>query len=540
MPPFRSLRRPLLPLAPALLIALLTLTPLAIVLASLLQPGDAIRDHIVETLLWDLTLNTVWLLLGVGAGTLLLGVSLAWLTSACDFPGRRLFSWALLLPLAMPTYVLAFTLIGLLEFTGPLQTALRAAGWGQDWPDIRSRGGVIVVMALALYPYVYLLCRNAFATQGQRLLEAAQSLGLSPRQGFFRLVLPLSRPWLIGGLALVMMETLADFGTVATFNYDTYTTGIYKAWYSMFSLPAASQLASVLLLGALMLMLGELHMRQRRQYGAGRSQPLQRVVLRGWRAAAACGLCLAVLACAFIIPLVQLLVWAWGVMADDLDRRYLAWVGHSLLLAGSAALLVAFCALVLATVARRYPHWSSRLLTRLATLGYAVPGAVLAVGAFIPVAWIDNQLIALLRPLMDEPPTQIIKGTLLAMLVAYVARFLAVGYQPVDSALHRITRNQEDAARSLGLSGPRLLARLHLPMMRGGLVTALILVFVDVMKEMPITLMTRPFGWDTLAIRVFEMTSEGEWERAALPAVALVLTGLLPVILLSRHNENAS
>lgn len=535
----RNLLKHLLSISPALLISLMTLAPVLVVFSSLLQAPDDVWQHIVDTLLWDLASNTFWLMLGVSAGTLLLGVSLAWLTSCCEFPGRRLFSWALMLPLAVPTYVLAFTLIGLLEFTGPLQTLMRASGWTFVLPDIRSRGGVILVMSLALYPYVYLLCRNAFSTQGQRLLEVAQSLGLSRRQGFVRVVLPLARPWIIGGLSLVLMETLADFGTVATFNYDTFTTGIYKAWYSMFSLPAASQLASLLLLLALLLTLGELQLRQQRQYGGGRSQPMQRQRLSGRQALVASLYCLLVLAIAFVIPMLQLLYWAWQVASEDLDSRYLSYVGHSLLLAGSAALLIAATALVLATVARRHPHWSSRLLTRLATLGYAVPGAVLAVGAFIPVAWLDNLLIDLLRPLLHPLPTQIVKGTLFAMLVAYVARFLAVGYQPVESALHRITRNQEDAARGLGLSGVRLLWRLHLPMLRGGLLTAMILVFVDVMKEMPITLMTRPFGWDTLAIRVFEMTSEGEWERAALPAVALVLAGLLPVVLLTRQSENS-
>lgn len=535
-PQLGTLRR-LLPASPALVIALVTLLPIAVVFSSLLQPTDDVWRHIVDTLLLDLLLNTVWLLLGVAAGTLLFGISLAWLTSSCEFPGRRFFSWSLMLPLAVPTYVLAFTLIGLLEYTGPLQTALRELGLPAVVPDIRSRGGVIVVMSLALYPYVYLLCRNAFLTQGQRLIEAAQSLGLSRRQGFFRLALPLARPWIIGGLSLALMETLADFGTVATFNYDTFTTGIYKAWYSMFSLPAASQLASLLLLLAFVLMLGELQLRRHRQYSNPRSQPARRWQLHGWAAWGATLWCLTILLAAFVIPLLQLLLWAWQVMGEDLDQRYFAYIGHSLLLGACAALLVAATALVLASIARRHPHWSSRTLTRLATLGYAVPGSVLAVGAFIPVAWIDNQLIARLGPLLPGAPTQIIKGTLLAMMIAYVARFLAVGYQPVESAMLRITRNQEDAARSLGLHGVSLLRRLHLPMLRGGLATALILVFVDVMKEMPITLMTRPFGWDTLAIRVFEMTSEGEWERAALPAVALVLVGLLPVILLTRNSE---
>jgi len=289
---------------------------------------------------------------------------------------------------------------------------------------------------------------------------------------------------------------------------------------------------------ALGLMLAELRLRRGRQYNAaGRGDPALPLLLTGWRAWLASAWCVLILSTAFLIPLAQLLIWAWQVAATDLDQRYLYFVGHSLLLAGLAALLITAASLVLAYLARNNRHWGMQLLTRLATLGYAVPGAVLAVGAFIPVAWLDNLLIDSLRPWLSNPPTQIIKGTLFAMLVAYMARFLAVGYQPVESALQRITPNQEYAARSLGVSGLSLLRRLHLPMLRGGLLTGLLLVFVDVMKEMPITLMTRPFGWDTLAIRVFEMTSEGEWQRAALPSVALVLVGLLPVILLMRNSE---
>ncbi len=525
---------------PALLIALVTLLPVAVVLSSLTQPTGDVWQHLIDNVLADLVRNTLWLMLGVGICSGLLGVSLAWLTAACDFPGRRIFSWAMMLPLAMPNYVLAFTLIGLLEFTGPLQTWLRSIGDIGWFPNIRSRGGVILVMSLALYPYVYLLCRNAFLTQGRRMLEVAQSLGYSPRRGFWQLALPMARPWIVGGISLVLMETLADFGTVATFNYDTFTTGIYKAWYSMFSLPAASQLASLLLLLALGLMLAELRLRQGRQYNAaGRGDPALPLQLHGWRAWAASGWCLLILSAAFLVPLTQLLIWAWQVAAMDLDQRYLKFVFHSLLLASLAALLITAASLILAYLARHNRHWGMLLLTRLATLGYAVPGAVLAVGAFIPVAWIDNLLIDFLRPWLSNPPTQIIKGTLFAMLVAYMARFLAVGYQPVEAGLQWITANQEYAARSLGVSGLSLLRRLHLPMLRGGLLTGLLLVFVDVMKEMPITLMTRPFGWDTLAIRVFEMTSEGEWQRAALPSVALVLVGLLPVILLMRNSEKS-
>lgn len=523
----------------AWLIAAITLLPLAVVLVSLLQPQTDIWAHLTAFVLPDLLLNTVWLLLGVGVGSLLLGVSLAWLTAIYDFPGRKHFGWALALPLAMPAYVLAFVQIGLYDFTGPLQTLIREL-WGDSrWvPAIRSRAGVILTLTLALYPYVYLLARNAFQTQGRRALEAAASLGLSRRQGFWRVALPMARPWLVGGVTLALMECLADFGTVATFNYDTFTTAIYKAWFSLFNLTAASQLASLLVLAVLVLALLEQHVRGDKRYtSAGRLSQMRPERLRGWRAALAVCACLLVLGLAFLIPLAQLLWWAQSVAAEQLDLRYFGFIGRSLLLSAGAAGLVVVIALALAYAVRRKSGLGARLAARLATLGYAVPGAVLAVGVFIPIAWLDNRLIDAVRTLGWGEPTQLIKGTLAVMLLAYIARFLAVAFEPTQSAMQRITASQEEAAASMGLGRRAVLRRIHLPMLRGGLFTAALMVFVDVMKEMPITLMTRPFGWDTLSVRVFEMTSEGQWEMAALPAVAIVLAGLIPVILLALHTE---
>ncbi len=521
----------------ALLIALLTLVPVAVVLSSWFTPEREIWAHLVQYQLPQLLGNTFWLMLGVGLGVAILGVSLAWLTAVCEFPGSRLFSWALLLPLAIPAYVTAFVAIGLLDFTGPVQTLARE-WWGPvNFPSIRSRGGVIAVMVLALYPYVYLISRNAFLTQGKRALEAAQSLGLSPGAGFFRVALPLARPWIVGGMALALMETLSDFGTMAVFNYDTFTTAIYQSWFSLFSLQAASQLASLLIVFVLVVVLAEQQTRTRMHYTqTGKHSVQGHIRLRGARAWLASGFCLAVLALGFIIPVIQLLLWAGLVVEHDLDARYLDFFWHSLALAALAALLVGAVALLLSYSTRPGlglgpgSGLMPRLTARVATIGYALPGAVLAVGIFIPVAWLDNWLVA--AGWVQSP---LLQGTLVVMLLAYLIRFLAVAHSPIESQMQRITRSVDEAARSLGVHGINLIAKVHLPMLRGGLFTALALVFVDVMKEMPITLMTRPFGWDTLAVRVFEMTSEGEWERAALPAVALVLAGLVPVIFLTRQ-----
>ena len=517
-------------------IALLTIIPLLVVMASFLHPEPEIWQHLFEFVLPDVLKNTAVLIAGVSVGVLLLGVPLAWLTAVCQFPGRRFFAWALMLPLAMPAYVLAFVMVGFLDFTGPVQTLLREWTGSSAWfPRIRSTGGVILVMSLAFYPYVYLLARNAFLTQGKRALEAAQMLGMSRPQAFWKVALPMARPWLIGGMTLALMETLADFGTVSIFNFDTFTTAIYKSWFSLFNLTAASQLASLLVLLVVMILGVERWARGARRYH-GRIVAAERIVLsrgQGFWATAVCSL---VLAFAFVIPILQLIFWTLQVWRVDFDARYIGFIVRSLGISLLAGLIVTSFALWLVYIQRRYPAKITSLLVRLATVGYAVPGTVLAVGVFIPIAWLDNQLLPIAHALGVDT-FQILKGSVAVMLLALAARFMAVGFQPIDGAMQRISHNQEDAARTLGVSERGLLWRLHIPLLRGGVFTAVLMVFVDVMKEMPITLMTRPFGWDTLAVRVFEMTSEGMWESAALPSLLIVLAGLLPVILLVRKSE---
>jgi iron(III) transport system permease protein len=522
------------------LVAALVLIPVGTVLSSLFAPSGDIWQHLLETTLPGLLANTFWLVLGVASGTAVIGVSLAWFTAVCEFPGRKFFSWALLLPLAIPAYVIAFVALGLFDYTGPVQTGLREwldsdVSW---FPDMRSRTGVIIVMILAFYPYVYLLARNAFLTQGRRTLEAAQSLGFNRTQGFFKLALPMARPWIAGGVMLAVMETLADFGTVSVFNYDTFTTAIYKAWYALFSLPAASQLASLLIVIVFAAMVLEQQFRSRMRYAENRqSARVPRVPLMGWQARSVVCFASAILFLAFVLPVAQLGIWAASVFAQDFNQRYLEFLWHSLLLSSFAALLTCSATLLVVYAARRYPDPITRMAVRISTIGYALPGAVLAVGIFIPIAWLDNWLNKMALRLLDIEAGLIIQGTLFTMLVAYMARFLAVSHSPIDSAMQRITGNIDEAATSLGMNGWAMLKRIHLPMLKGGIFTAAALVFVDVMKEMPITLMTRPFGWDTLAVRIFEMTSEGAWEQAALPAVALVLAGLVPIVLFVRQTE---
>ncbi len=522
-----------------LVVAVLVIVPLSVLLFAWSDPAWDIWQHLRETLLSRLLLNTLTLVFGVSTGTLLIGISLAWLTGACEFPGRRIFSWSLLLPLAMPTYVLAFVSLGIFDFSGPVQSYLREwFGRGAWFPNMRSAGGVVLVMSLALYPYVYLLTRNAFRTQGKRALEAAQSLGCSPLGGFFRVVLPMARPWIAGGAALVLMEALADFGAVSIFNYDTFTTAIYKAWFGFFSLSAAAQLSSLLVAIVFVLVAIEQRLRKRMRFAQSRVAPqAERIQLTGGRKWLATAYCASILSIAFLLPALQLVSWSLEIFHEEFDSRYLELLSHSLILGLIAALLIAVVALLLAYAGRRHQDRITHGLIRTATLGYALPGTVLAVGIFIPIAWLDNQLIDLSRNLLGLEISRVFQGTILIMILAYMIRFMAAGFKSIDSAMHRVTTNIDEASRLMGLRGLKLLYKVHLPMLRGGIFTALTLAFVDVMKEMPITLMTRPFGWDTLAVKIFELTSEGEWERAALPALTLLLSGLLPIVLLMRQTD---
>ena len=521
----------------AFAVALLVLLPLSVLLFSWHEIDRQIWAHLWQTQLPRLLGNTLVLVLGVGVGVILLGVSLAWLTSLCEFPGRRWLDWALMLPFAIPAYVLAFVFVGLLDFAGPLQSLLRDwFGTGVRLPRVRSTGGVIIVLVLVFYPYVYLLARNAFLAQGKGLMEAARVLGLSPWRAFWRVALPMARPAIGAGLALAIMETLADFGAVSVFNFDTFTTAIYKTWYGFYSLTSATQLASLLLLAVMLVLYGE-----RRARGAVRpvnERPRGKALyhLKGGRALAASAWCGLVFACGFVIPVLQLLVWFWQRGRFDLDERYSALILHTLYLGGLAALITVCVALLLAFALRLAPTRLMRGAVGLANLGYALPGSMLAVAIMLAFSYLDRELVIPLSSWLGGAGKPVLLGSLSALLLAYLVRFMAVAYGPLENSLARIRPSLPEASRSLGVGGLGLFVRVYLPLLVPGTLSAALLVFVDVLKEMPATLLMRPFGWDTLSVRVFEMTSEGEWARAALPALTLVLVGLLPVILLIRRS----
>jgi len=524
----------------ACLLAALVAVPVAVIFASLLQPEQEIWSHLSQTVLSSLLANTFWLCSGVMVCTTLLGVSLGWLTGACSFPGRSCFSWALTLPMAMPAYVMAFIFVGVMDFTGPVQSLMRTLpGLEQTIIEVRSTPYVVLVMSLTLYPYVYLLSRSAFLSQGNKLMEAARTLGLGPWAAFFRVALPMARPWIVSGLALVLMETLADFGAVSIFNFDTFTTAIYKAWFGFFSIQAAAQLSSVLVLFALVLVLVEALYRSRMRYfGNTRgSSAHARIRLTGGKAIAATLFCSSILAVAFILPVLQLTLWVFQAARENILPSYSFEGMRTLVLGIGAALLTCGAALLLSYAKRKSPSKGNLLLCKLSTVGYALPGTVLAVGIFLPMAWLDNHLQSLVAALFDIEPGPILHGTLLVMLVAYMVRFMAAGFGSIDSSMQAISPSFDEAASIYGVKGFKLISSVHLPLLKKGMLTGLILVMVDVVKEMPITLMTRPFGWDTLAVKIYELTSEAEWERAALPALYLIGASIIPVILLIRQSE---
>lgn len=519
------------------LTVLMALVPILVIVQSWGSDQTEVWQHLIETQLASLLRNTIVLVLGVGVGVTVLGVSLAWLTVMCEFPGRRWLDWALMLPMAMPAYVLAFVVLGLFDFGGPLQSGLHSFfGEQYQYFDVRHEWVVITVLVLVFYPYVYMLARSAFLAQSTNVMEAARVLGAGSWGAFFRVALPMARPAIIAGTSLAVMETLADFGTVSIFNYDTFTTAIYKAWFGLFNLQAAAQLASLLLFFVALALMAEKQSRGKRSYiQSGRKQHRFRLPLTRVQAWAASGFCGAVLIIAFILPALQLLQWVLDQGFEAIDARYMNLLWRTLILGGSAALLTVILAFTVA-FSRRRAQTKLRALYDLGILGYALPGSVLAVGVVLSFGFIDREIIAPTLVWLGLEPRLLLVGSVFALLAAYWIRFLAVASGPIDSSLQRIRPSIPEAAKSLGVSGWPLLWRIYLPMLRPGLITAVILVLVDVMKEMPATLLLRPYGWDTLAVRIYEMTSEGEWQRAALPALTLIVIGLVPVVLAARQS----
>jgi len=520
-------------------IAALVSVPIVVVLASLFVPTGEVWSHLSATVLPNYVVNSLVLMVGVGIVTLVTGVGTAWLVTMCRFPGRGVFEWALLLPFAVPAYVVAFTYGGLFDYPGPLQSGLRELfGWqrGDYWfPELRSLGGAILVLSMVFYPYVYLLARAAFLEQSVCVMEVSRTLGRTPWRCFRDVALPLARPAIAGGLALALMETLSDFGAVQHLAVDTFTTGIFRTWFGLGDAIAAAKLSAFLMLFILALVLLERTTRGGRRFHhtSRRYRALPRWPLGGGRAALAFLACLAPIFLGFLLPAGQLVVWTARTAARVVDADFLALAANSLLLAAVAAVLAVAVGLVIAYGQRLKPGPLMGVSARIAGLGYAVPGTVIAVGVLVPFAWLDNQLDAWLRASFGVSSGLLLSGTLVALMFAYLVRFLAVSLNTVEASLGKVTPAMDGAARTLGHGPGATLVRVHVPIIKGSLMTAALLVFVDVMKELPATLIMRPFNFNTLAVRAFELASDEQLAEAAPAALAIVGAGIVPVIVLT-------
>jgi len=521
-------------------IAALLAVPVVMVLASLFQPGQGTWAHLAGTVLPGYVINTMWLLAGVGVMVIFGGVATAWLVTMCRFPGQRLFEWTLILPLAMPAYIMAYAYTDFLQFSGPVQTWLRElTGWQarEYWfPEIRSVGGAIAMLGLVLYPYVYLVVRAAFLEQSVGIIEVGRTLGYGPWGSFFRIALPLARPAIAAGTTLALMETLADFGTVSYFAVPTFTTGIYHAWLSLGDRTAAAQLSALLLGFVVSVLLLERFSRGgARFHNAGASKRPARYPLRGAAALAAASICSVPLVLGFLLPAGLLLRMALSEGDAQFGARFVALTINSFTLSSVTAIAAVVIALVMAYAMRLRPGPLVQASHRLAGLGYAIPGAVIAIGILVPVARFDNAIDAWMRANFDISTGLILTGSIAALVYAYLVRFLTVALQTVDAGLAKITPSMDEAARSLGIGPVGTLVRVHGPLMRGSLLTAALLVFVDVMKELPVTFVMRPFNFDTLAVQAYNLAADERLAEASTSALAIVAVSLLPLIILSRR-----
>ena len=530
----------------AVLTTAIVALPVLSVIFLALFPDENIWPHLIETTLPRYLTTTIKLMIGVGALTLLIGLATAWAVTMCEFPGRKFFEWALLLPFAVPAYVIAYVYTSLLDYAGPVQRGLREwFGWqnaSDYWfPEIRSLEGATLMIGLVLYPYVYLLGRAAFLEQSPSLFAVSRSLGHSALSTFFRVVLPIARPAIAVGLSLVLMETLNDFGTVDFFAVQTLTRGLFDTWMNLGNLGGAAQIATTMLIFVVILVTLERYSRRRQQQYAARDNrdPIHRFTMSFPRQMICVVVCAVPLIFGFIIPGATLGYYAWEYFDVSWNPDFIQNTFNSLFLSSAAALTTLIIGVTLAYSRRLHNTRGMQILMRLSSLGYAMPGAVLAVGVIVPLAGFGNWLDSLIRDYLGVSTGLLLSGTAFALIFAYTVRFLAVSAGSVESALQKITPSMDMASRSLGHTPGKTLINVHLPMLRGTLVTAALVVFVDCMKELPATLILRPFNYETLATYVYQFASDEQLYHSALPALIIVVAGIIPIILMNRSISNS-
>lgn len=537
----RARKAPLGLSAISVLVAVICLLPMLAVAIAAFSGGTGTVSHLLSTVLPRYAGNTALLVALVSMGTFCLGVGAAWLVTMTRFPGVRFFEIVLVLPLAFPSYVLAYAYTYILDHPGIVQSTLRdVTGWGpRDYwfPEVRSLGGAAMMLILVLYPYVYLLARASFLQQSGTTFQAARALGSSAWAAIFRVSLPLARPAIAGGVLLAVMETIADFGTVAYFGVQTFATGIYTSWFSLADRGGAAQLALCLLSFALLLAMLERIQRGRAKYydPARRSQDKVQLDLKGWRAGLAVVLCIIPVLLGCVLPVIVLFSMGLGSEQDLFSARYLGFIQNSLTLAGIAAVVTVGAAVAVGFFQRLRPGSFSNGTAYAARLGYAVPGGVVAVGLMVPFAMFDNALDAWMRSTFDVSTGLLITGSIWLLIIAYLVRFLAAALGAYEGGQSLVHANMDAASRSLGQTPWGTLRRVHLPILTPSLLTALLIVFVDVMKELPATLIMRPFNYDTLAVQAYRLASDERLDGAAVPSLVIVAMGLLPVILICRQ-----
>ena len=525
--------------AAVIFVALILSVPVLSIFVYVFVPSDHAWVHLLQTNLGTYTFNTVILMISVGILAAIIGVSTAWIVAATDFPGRNIFRWLLVLPLAAPAYVIAYMYTDILSFSGPVQSWMRSAFDlmpGEYWfPPVRSLGGAAVLLALVLYPYVYLLALNAFSNQTAAQFEAARMLGKTPTQAFFLVALPGARPAIAGGLALVLMETLADFGVVDYFAIPTLSTGIFRTWFAMGEKTAALKLAGVMLLVVAILVTFEFVNRKSRLDSGGRGErKRQRINLSPWQNFAAALICGIPVVAGFAVPVGVLIAYSLSGGDQLLGRGFLFFARNSVTIAITVALLATAVAFLLAYVQRKITTKSVRASVQISTLGYALPGTLLAVGLLGPIGSLDRSLTQFASAWLGWDGGLILTGTTLLLVYACVVRFLTVSFNSVAGGLANISPAMEDAARSLGSRPMDVTRRIYLPLLRPSFIVAGLLVFVDVMRELPATLILRPFNFETLATRVYRLASDERLMEASTSALVIVLVGLIPVVLLHR------
>jgi iron(III) transport system permease protein len=525
----------------SLLILLLVATPLFTIFIKLFDHPGGSWQHIANNLLFGYFQNTILLLIGVAALTFLLGVSTAWLVSNYEFPGRSYFEWLLILPLGFPGYIMAYTYVGILDYTGPIQVFLRNnfdTHVKGSLIDIMNLPGAIFILSITLFPYVFLITRSSFLQQSKTLQEASFLLGANRLKTFFKVALPMARPAIVAGIALASMEVLNDYGTVKYFGVNTFTTGIFRAWFSMGDASTAIYLAAILMVFVFVILYLESMQRGNRQYASsnGAQKPTARVHPTIGKKLLYSGICLTIFLLSFMVPFLQLFNWVSMTYSKVVDQDFFLLIYRSFGLAAVTGIFIVIFSVILLYALRLSPFKWVKNITKVATLGYAIPGAVIAVGVMIPFIALDKWVYSTL--FSSETAGLLFSGTLFALAFAYIVRFMAVGYNPVEAGFQKIGIHVNEASRLLGVRSTKTLWKIDLPLIRTSLVAGIILVFVDVLKELPLTLILRPFNYQTLATKAFDMATNEMIAESANAAMIIILTGIIPIIFLNRLIRN--